>query len=109
MVNAAELYKQFHEQFLADRAKQEMQVLAWAEELRSVDKSIFEGKVEIPEELTLRSLMPELYEDCPRQEVYDEQFRKTTEFINKVNAVIEEVNNKAIETLKEYQQFAEIK
>lgn len=105
-MTAAELYKKYHEEFLRERTRQEMEVLSFAENMKHIDPKVFKGKVEIPENLTLKSLIPELYEEEPCKEVYEEQYNKAEEFFSKVNSIIKEVNEEAYKCLSEYQVIA---
>lgn len=104
MVNAVELYKKYRETFLADRARQEMQVAAFGESVKSLDPKLFEGKVEIPENFTLQALMPELYAEEPDEEVYSKQYEKTTELFNKINEIFDSINQEAEKCYYEYQE-----
>lgn len=97
--------QQIREDFLSKRAKQEVRINAWGEKISKVNKEILEG-IELPEEITLKALVPELYAENPREEVYLEQLQKANDLITKVNEVAAKHVNEAYNKLKEYQSFS---
>lgn len=99
-----DLLRKARERFIAERLKQEMEVQAWGEKIKQCDPSILEG-IELPEEISLKTLLPELYVDRPNQSVYDEQYEKMQELFDKCNKVAEEYNAKVRKTIEEYEVF----
>ena len=106
MHNVEEIYNKCRESFLAERAKQELQVKNFAEKFVQIDSSVFEGKIEIPEEISLRAMIPEMYVDRPNQAIYEEQYNKAQEFFNGVTEIIANINKEANECLSRYQVLA---
>lgn len=70
--------------FIAARAEQELQVKKWGEDLKQVDPQLL-GDIQLPAEITLHALVPELYAEEPRKAVYEEQLKKLNEFIESIN------------------------
>ena len=101
MDNQLEVLRKIREQFLSERAKQEMQVSAWAERITKCDPEVLEG-IELPNPLTLRALIPELYADSPRQEVYEEQYDKAVQLFNQVNERADALLREAEKLIAEY-------
>lgn len=97
-----ELVQKIRENFVHSRTKQEMAIQTWAENLKKVDPEILKG-VELPEEISLRTLMPELYADKPNQAVYHEQYLKACELFATVNKIADAYNQEARKCLSEYQ------
>jgi hypothetical protein len=96
-----ELDRKEREAFVSTRMQQEIKVSAWAEKLLKVDPEVLAG-VELPEEITLRALIPEFYVDEPNQAVYDKQWEAADKLFEKVNKIIEEYNKEALRCLSEY-------
>jgi hypothetical protein len=101
MATPAELYKKFHEEFIAERTKQEMAVLQFAESVRDIGREAFEG-IDIPEELTLQNLVPELYSDDPMQEIYEQQVKDANALLASINNVVSKINAESRRELMDY-------
>lgn len=100
-----ELMQKAREDFVHKRTKQELDVNAWADKIRKVDPEVLRG-VELPEDLSLRGLIPELYSDEPDPNVYHAQYVKAVELFNKVNVIAAEYNREAKECLLKYQELS---
>lgn len=100
-----ELIQKAREDFVHKRTKQELDVSAWAEKLKKVDPEVLRG-VELPKDLTLRGLIPELYKDEPDPVIYHEQYVKAVELFEKVNVIAAEYNQEAKKCLLEYQELS---
>ena len=106
MHNVEEIYNKCRESFLAERARQELQVRTFAEKFAQIDPNVFEGKIEIPEEISLKAMIPEMYADKPNQQIYEEQYNKAQAFFNGVSEIIAAINKEANECLSRYQVLA---
>ena len=98
----AEAIKNARENFLKERTKLEMYIEEKANELRKCDASIFEG-IEIPSPFTLKTLIPEMYEEVPDKELYEAQCNAVDVLFEKINEVVMRLNDKAKELIKEYE------
>lgn len=101
-----EKYNKCQAAFMAMRAKEEVKVNTYFEKIKSIDPAVFEGKVQIPEVATLKSLVPEYYEEHPRQKVLDEQIDKTNELCAQINEIIVNICEEAYQCFAEYQVLA---
>lgn len=97
--------RELNQMFLNNRAKQEVAISAWGEKLVKVDKALLEG-IELPEVITLQTLVPEAYAEAPREDVYLAQLNKANELINAVNEVAAKNLEKAQAVLREYKGFS---
>lgn len=100
-----ELIQKAREDFVHKRTKQELDVKAWAEKIKKVNPEVLSG-VELPEDISLRSLIPELYEDEPNPEIYHSQYVKAVQLFDQVNAIAEKYNQEAKKCLLEYQELS---
>lgn len=101
-----ELEKKYRDTLIHNRTKQEMAIQTWAEKLRKINNPDILKDVGLPEEITLRAFVPELYEENPRQEIYHEQYLKMCEVFNKVNAIAEAYNQEAKQCLLKFQELS---
>ena len=104
--SATELYNKCQADFLAMRAKTELTVQTYFEKIGCIDPSIFEGKVEIPEGASLKTLVPEYYVANPRQAVLDAQIDAANELFGKINKVLTDICQEAVKCYSEYQVLA---
>ena len=104
MTSAMELAKAKREMFLAARTQHEIAIKAWAEKISKVDKSKLEG-IELPEDISLRTFMPEAYEDNPNQEVCDQQFEAMMKLFGQINEIAIKYNQRALQELQDYNAF----
>ena len=104
VTSEADLLRSYREKFLADRAKQEMQIKAWADKLLKVDPFLLKD-IELPEVISLQSFIPELYKESPDPEVYNEQYDKMIAVFSQVNAIADSYNQEAKKCLLEYQEL----
>lgn len=105
VTSEADLLRSYREKFLADRAKQEMQIKAWADKLANVDPFILKD-IDLPETISLQSLVPELYKESPDPEIYNQQYEKMIALFSQVNAVADAYNQEAKKCLLEYQELS---
>ena len=108
MTTESELKEQIRknrENFLSERARQEMMVASWAESIKKVEAGVLDS-VNLPEVITLQTLIPELYVEEPNQAIYEEQYNAAMELLNKVNTIADEYNKEAIRCLSEYQAMS---
>lgn len=101
-----EMYNKCQADFVAMRAKEEVKVNVYFEKIKSINPSVFQGKVQIPEDATLKALVPEYYAEHPRQEVLDEQIDKANELCAKINEIIMSICEEAYKCYSEYQVLA---
>lgn len=80
------IYSERKQEFMRRRTAQELEFAEYAQFIKK-HSSYFDGKVTLPEEFSLRAMIPELYEDEPDEEVYNDQLQKTAELFKKINAV----------------------
>lgn len=80
------VYSERKADFLKLRTEQEVEFAEYSQFIKS-HASYFKGKVDLPEEFSLKAMIPELYEDEPDEAVYQEQLQKTAELFRKINAV----------------------
>lgn len=75
-----QLQKEGYEAAVAARARQELQVDAWAKAIAKAPAEVLE-ELQLPEELTLRAMIPELYKPFDEfdEAVYQEQYNKAKE------------------------------
>ena len=107
--SATELYNKCKSDFLAVRVKQEVMVQQYFDSLYKIDKAVFDGKVEIPENASLKSLVPEYYVDNPKQEVLDQQIDTANQLFDKINGILADVCKEAVECYSQYQVLASSK
>lgn len=105
VTSEADLLRSYREKFLADRAKQEMQIKAWADKLANVDPFILKD-IDLPEAISLQALVPELYKESPDPEIYNQQYEKMIALFSQVNAVADAYNQEAKRCLSEYQELS---
>lgn len=105
MTSEIELLNKAREDFLAKRAKQEMQIAAWAEKIEKVDPEILKD-IDLPPVITLKALIPEMYADKPNPETYKQQYESCTALFNKVNEIADHYNEEAKRCLLEYQEIS---
>lgn len=103
--SATELYNKCQSEFMAMRAKQEMMVQNFFESLDKIDKDFFKD-VEIPEQRTLKELVPEYYVENPRQAVLDEQIEHVNEIFAKISNIFMNELEEAIKCYSSYQVLA---
>lgn len=94
------------EAFLVKRTEQEIEVNKFAEKFKKIDPAFWEGKVEVPEEISLKAMVPELYKEDSDRELCHEQWAKANEFFSKVSSIFEEMQRGARECLLEYEVLA---
>lgn len=104
MDSAAELLNKAQSTFLKERTKQEVAVAAWGSDLSKLDPLILKD-IELPSEITLQQLIPELYEDHPNEAVYNAQYAKAVQLLQQVNEVADRYNREAIQCLQEFNQM----
>lgn len=104
-----EKYKKNQAAFIEMRTKQEVQINTFFEKISCITEPIFEGKVEIPKNATLQTLVPEYYAEHPRQSVLDEQIDAVNELCEKINNVLMEICEEAAKCCSEYQVLASSK
>lgn len=105
MNSEVELLNKIRENFLSERTKQEMQIAQWAEKLCKIDPFILKD-VKLPDEISLRTFMPELYKDNPNPDIYEQEFAAWKELEQKINTIANEYNEEAKKCLLEYQQIS---
>ena len=105
MTSEIDLLTKMKEEFLAERARQEIQVEVWAKKLSKVDKEILK-EVPLPEAISLRKLIPELYEEEPDCTIYEEQFRHANDLFMMVNKIADHYNEEAKKCLSEYKEMS---
>lgn len=91
--------------FVTVRARQEIAVSEWADKIRKVDPGVL-GDLQLPEELTLKAMVPELYVAEPNKEIYLEQLKKAQALFDKVNEIVNKYNEEATVCLSEYQALS---
>ena len=100
------IYSVNRDNFMEERTKQEIALQKWADELAKVeDRTIFEG-IEFPEEISLRTMIPEYYKENGNSEVAGEQYRVLMEFIDKIDEVTGSTLERAMAKQQEYTVFA---
>ena len=103
---AAEKYKKCQEDFISMRTKEEVMLNTFFERIRSIKEPIFEGKVAIPENANLKTLVPEYYVEHPNQEVLEAQIDAVNEMLNKINEILVLKCEEAEKCYSEYQVLA---
>lgn len=101
MNSAQKLYMSCREYFTSERSKQEILVAQWAAKLQQADPKVLE-ELGISPNITLKSLMPELYEDEPNPAIYDSQYESANALFAKVNAYVDKYNAEALKALEQY-------
>ena len=101
MNSAQKLYMSCREYFTSERSKQEVLVAQWASKLQQADAKVLE-ELGISPNITLKSLIPELYEDEPNPTVYAEQYEAANELFARVNAYVDKYNAEALKALEQY-------
>ena len=86
------------QQLLADRAKQEMMFAQWVERAKKLPDSI-KAQISFDENATLRTILPELYEERPNPEKYKAQYNAWLEKEKIINDLVAAYNKEAIECL----------
>lgn len=102
--SAEELLKEAREYLMTTRAKQEVMVADWAKSIKQMPKELL-AEIDLPEELTLRSVIPELYQDEPDEKVYEEQYNAFMEKVKKINEIAMKANEDARQCLLKHQQL----
>lgn len=87
------------------RTIEEAKLKQFAESIANINTKEVFGDIELPMDLSLKSLCPEAYKDDPNPEVYQEQYEKMVELFNVLNAKIISYNQEAIEALNEYKMM----
>lgn len=91
-MGVVEQFNKKREEFFAKRAVQEKEVLAFAEAFSKIPKNFYEGKIDVPAEITLQALVPEVYKENGDEGVCREQYAKAQEFFDSINKIIEDAN-----------------
>ncbi len=99
-----EYYKKDIEYRASMIATQEATIKAWGEQIKEVPKEVFEG-IELPEEITLKSFMPSLYENPINWEAYDKEYDAFSALVEKIDAIVVKYNEEAIQCLSKHQQL----
>lgn len=95
------------ERELAQRAKLEVEVANWATKIRNLDPALLEG-VQLPEDLTLQGLVPELYKQNRNKELCQEQIQAAKSLTESINAIVLRYVEEAEKCLSEYQERASV-
>ena len=105
MTTEQRLLKENQELFIRKRTEQEMKIDAWAKRLAEVKDEDVLSELMLPEEISLRVLVPELYKEKPDAEIYAKQHEELCELIDRVNSVTDKYNKEALECLSRFQQL----
>lgn len=102
--SAEELLKEAREYLTVTRAKQEVLVAEWAKHIKQIPKELL-SEIDLPEDITLYSVIPELYKDEPDENVYEEQYNAFMKQVEKINKIAMKANEDAKQCLLKHQQL----
>lgn len=106
VLNPVELQRMAREALIAGRTKEEQRFANWKRALLTCGKEEVLSKLDFdPKTIELKDWIPELYEERPRKEVFDEQRRVANAKIDEVNKIINELNKRGLELLNEFNQM----
>lgn len=97
-------FSELKNKFLQERAKQEMQVATWANDINQVDLTLLEG-IKMPASLSLKGFVPELYEENPRPQVCAEQYAAMQATMRELEARQYAILEEAEKCLQEYREM----
>lgn len=106
---AMERYNKCQADFIAVRAAEEVKLNNFFEKISCITQPIFEGKVEIPQNASMRTLVPEYFAEHPRQDVLDAQIDAVNELCAKINEILMQICEEADKCYSEYQVLASSK
>lgn len=91
---------------ISERAKEEAKFEAWHKGLLKcpVDKVLSKIPFDY-ENMSLRTLIPEWYEEAPREEVCRQQQEAANEKLAVINNIINEINKEGVELLLEFNRL----
>lgn len=98
----AQKLARIHENFITERAKQEQVIANLAEGLKNVDPAVLK-ELGLPEELSLRTLIPGYYEAEINVDECKKQYEEVSALLQKLNNFVKSKNEEARECLLEYQ------
>ena len=104
MSSEMEFYKKLQNDFLETRTRGEMLVKQWADRLAKVDPVIL-ADVPLPENISLRSMAPALYDDNASAELQLEQWNAVNELIKQTNAIHDKLNKEGMLCLQELKRL----
>lgn len=105
-----ELLEEKKEKFISFRTKQELSVAEFHEKVSGLDPAILNainwpGGC-FPDKLTLRDLIPELYEDKPNVEIYRKQLAEANKIFDQLREIADRYNEEAVACLSEFQAIS---
>lgn len=86
---------------LEKRTKQEMEIRVWGIELRKIPDQSILSDLNLPEVIELKSFIPELYVEEPKQEIIDKQYAALNAILSKVNTIAVRYNEEADKCMQE--------
>ena len=104
--NLAEAIQRARDSFIQMRAEEERKIAEFGKQIASIDiKTVF-GDLEIPSEISLKALCPEIYKDSPNPDVYEEQYTKMDELFKEMNKRISSYYGEVLECLQSYRAIS---
>ena len=95
--------KMLQENFIAQRAKCEMELQSFQNNFAKLDPVLFK-ELNLPDTFSLKVLVPELYRENPNKEICREQLESLTKLVNDVNSVIQRYVEEAEKCILEYRE-----
>lgn len=101
--DATQKRNEVREYIVSMRAKYEQQVEDWRNSLTKTSKTLVQDKIDFDfSELTLRTLVPEWYEQTPNPEVWKQQVTEANAKFDHVNNIIQELNEQQYKVYEEF-------
>jgi hypothetical protein len=77
-------------------------VKRWADEISKLPIDVQE-ELGIPDDLSLKALIPEFYKEAPDQEQYEKEYEAAQSFFRRLNSIADEKNKEARKCLSEFE------
>lgn len=102
-INPVEMRRQAREILVAKRTVYEREVKQWYDGLMQCSKEKILDKIPFDyTDMSLKTLVPELYEEVPRREVVDQQFAEANRKFHIINSIVNECNQEGLKLIQEY-------
>ena len=101
MTSEEKLYQELRDKMLNERTRQEVAVGTFVAKAMKADPDVIEA-LGITADLTLKKLIPELYEKEPDSKIYEMQYKEACNFFDTINAYVNKCNLEVMEVLKDF-------
>lgn len=102
-INPVEMQRKAREILVAKRTVYEREVKQWHDNLMQCSKEKILDKIPFDyTDMSLKTLIPELYEEIPKREIVDKQFAEANMKFHIINCIVNECNQEGLKLIQEY-------